>query len=330
MSVPITNFRRVSQKNLQRYPRCLQFWWPIIDNRAKRYESSAFDLLLNPVFRWIFLNRVEKLKEFENQLKLLKDELGTTQYQLFHKQLLQDISNHPIENEAHNRLLSAMIEIHTILRFTSEEYTITLIPRRNDQRTPDFRADKGSQSCMVEVKYIRPPDKLDEYLMRWWQAQKEVINVIPQGRFPHLKFDWEPIESRDDLSNEEITSLKNFFAGALQQPEKDSELTTGRLNVRYIHNRKLPTAIVPLHIKANHSETAREGLFQKLIRILDDASGQIINSNEVKHRIIFLAINLSTDIQFLWAKHFYKHFDILRQNYEKKGLKIIVEEVGYL
>lgn len=246
MSISVALFKRLSLKNIKKYPGCLQFWWPIIESRAKRYDSSAGDLLMNPVFRWVFLNSSNELGAIENQIKLLKVALGYKQFRTFHEQLLQDIFNHPIENEAHNRLLSAMAEIKAILRFASEGHTITLIPRQNNQRTPDFRTNKESQSCMVEVKYIRPPDKLEEYLLRWWQAQKEVAKVIPQGLLPHLKFDWVPIESRDELENEEIDSLKVLFKKAVQQPEKFSELKIGRLILRYIPNRKLQAAIEPL------------------------------------------------------------------------------------
>ena len=330
MSISVALFKRLSLKNIKKYPGCLHFWWPIIESRAKRYDSSAGDLLMNPVFRWVFLNSSKELEAFENHIKLLKAALGDKQFRTFHEQLLQDIFNHPIENGAHNRLLSAMTEIKAILRFASEGYAITLIPRQKNQRTPDFGADKESQSCMVEVKYIRPPDKLEEYLLRWWQAQKEVAKVIPQGLLPHLKFDWVPIESRYELENEEMASLKDLFKKALQQPEKFSELKIGRLVVRYIPNRKLQAAIEPLPAKAARSEDARKGLFKKLEKSLESALGQLGNSDKVQQRTLFLAINLSTDIRFLWHERFYERFEALCQNREDRGLTIIVEEVSYI
>lgn len=291
---------------------------------------SAGDLLLNPIFRWAFLARRDKLEAFENQLTSLEAALGSTQLRAFREQLLRDISNHRIENDAHNRLLSAMTEVRAILRFSSEGHAITLIPRRENQRTPDFRADKESQLSLVEVKYVRPPDKLGEYLLRWWQAQKEVAQEIPQGLLPHLKFEWEPVEARDELSHNEIAILKGFFTTVLQRPEQARELTNGRLIVRYLPNRRLPVATTPLRVKAASSEAARKGLFKKLERILERASTQLATSEGRQLQTIFLAINLSPDIQFLWRERFEERFEALRREFVDKGVQVVVEEVGYL
>jgi hypothetical protein len=45
-------FTRSARRNLRSYPKCFQFWWPIMDARVARNEVSAEDLLLNPIFRW--------------------------------------------------------------------------------------------------------------------------------------------------------------------------------------------------------------------------------------------------------------------------------------
>ena len=330
MTVSLTLFRRLARRNLRNYPRCFQFWWPIIEARAGQCEVSAGDLLLNPVFRWVFLNRSEKLEAFESQLTSLEAALGVAQFRAFHEQLLQDISSHPIENDAHNRLLSAMTEVRAILRFSSEGQTITLIPRCKRQRTPDFRADKGAQSYLVEVKYVRPPDKLGEYLLRWWQAQKEVAQAIPQGLLPHLKFEWKPVESRGELSHNEIAILKDFFTTVLQHPEQARELKSGRLILRYLPNRRLPVATTPLPMKAASSEAARKGVFTKLERILECASTQLATSEGRQLRIVFLAINLSSDILFLWPERFEERFEALCQEFEHKGVQVVTEVVGYL
>ena len=142
---------------------------------------------------------------------VLETALGFNELQTFHDQQLRDISSHPIENYAHNRLLSAMTEIRAILRLYSDGYTISLVPRGEGKKTPNFLADKQSQSYLVEVKYIRPPDKLEEYLFRWWQAKKEVNKVTPLGLLPHIKFEWSPVASRKELSQAEIEDLKVFF-----------------------------------------------------------------------------------------------------------------------
>jgi hypothetical protein len=329
-AVSLRLFMRSAGRNLRGYPRCFQFWWPIIDARAARHKVCADDLLLNPVFRWAFLARADKLDAFENQLTLLESALGSIQCQTFREQLLQDISNHGIENDTHNRLLSALTEVRAILSFSSDGYTITLIPRLKNQKTPDFRADRKSRSSLVEVKYIRPPDKLEEYLLRWWQAQKEVAQEIPQGLLPHLRFDWEPVGSRAELSRDEIASLKDLFATALQKPNQAHELTSGRLIVQYVPGRKLPVTTEPLATKGYRSEATREGIFAKIKAILDRASTQLAMPQGPQLRKVFLAINLSPDIDFLWRERFEERFEGLRQQFVHKGVQVEVEEVGYL
>lgn len=329
-AISLQLFRTSALRNLQSYPGCLEFWWPIIDARAGRYQATAEDLLLNPVFRWVFLDRSDKLEAFENQISLLESAIGVDQLRTFYNQLLQDISSHPIENYAHNRLLSAMTEIRAILRLSSEGYTITLVPRCDEQKTPDFKAVKELQSYLVEVKYIRPPDKLEEYLLRWWQAKKEIKKSIPLGLLPHLKFEWSPVESRDELSQDEIASLKAFFTAVLQQPELSRDLTTGRLIVRYLPNRRLPVSTEPSTVKATRSEAVREGLFVKIEGILHHASRQLSTSEERDLRMIFLAINLSPEIQFLWYERFKERLETLCRGLSDKGIQVVVEEVGYL
>ncbi len=329
-AVSLRLFRRTTRCNLRNYPRFTQFWWPIIEARAALHQVSAEDLLLNPIFRWAFLARTNKLNAFENQLTNLEAALGSAQLQAFRQQLLIDIANHPVENDAHNRLLSAMTEIRATLRFSSEGYAITLIPRHKNQRTPDFRIDKDSLSSLVEVKYVRPPDKLEEYLLRWWQAQREVAREIPQGLIPHLEFEWEPIESREELSQDEITTLKDFFVTVFQEPDQARNLKSGRLNVRYVPNRRLPITPVPLHETAALSEARREGIFAKIIGIFEHASSQLTASEESHRCTIFLAINLSPDIDFLWRERFDERLGALRQELSDKGVQTVIEEVGYL
>jgi hypothetical protein len=197
---PITNvsldfFLDRTFSNLKNYPRAFLFWWPIIHDRAehhksnvaKQHFSSAADLLLNPLFRWAFLNRREQLAAFEEQLKCLDRAMGTAAVQSFSMQLLRDLEKCSIENEAHNRFLSAWAEIRAAEHFAREFYNVQLIPRRTNQKTPDLRVMKDSSELFVEVKYIRTPDKLGEYLLRWWVAQKDIAGGIPFGRLPHLR-----------------------------------------------------------------------------------------------------------------------------------------------
>ena len=149
--ISIQSFLKSATQNLNSYPKCTEFWLPVIDSRASRKKAIPEDLLLNPVFRWIFLKRSDKLKGFEHQISMLKSALGADELQAFRDQVIRDISNHPIENYAHNRLLSAMTEIRAILRLSSDGYAISRIPICEGKKTPDFSATKRSKTYSVEV-----------------------------------------------------------------------------------------------------------------------------------------------------------------------------------
>jgi hypothetical protein len=182
-----------------------------------------------PLFRWAFLIRSEKLHAFDEQIASLQIALGKSGLQAFRDQVFDDLKSHSIENDAHNRFLSAMVEIRAALRFARESYSVALIPCGQGQRTPDLRVTNNSETFLVEAKYIRPPDKLGEYLLRWWQAQKEVAGEIALGSLAHLRFDWQPVESRSELSQHEIDILKDLFLRVLQEPDRLDNITSGRL-----------------------------------------------------------------------------------------------------
>lgn len=333
---PLTNvhvdlFLHEASRHLRDCSRAFWFWWPIIHARAEHHRASAADLLLNPLFRWAFLNRSEKLAAFEEQIASLEIALGTSGVQAFRDQVFEDLKNHSIENDTHNRFLSAMVEVRAALRFARESYSVALIPRCQGQRTPDFRVTKDSETFLVEAKYIRSPDKLGEYLLRWWQAQKEVDGEILLDSVSHLRFDWQPIESRFELSQHEIDSLKDLFLRVLQEPDRLDSITSGRLVVRYVPNRKLPISTTPFPARAVESEANRAGLFQKLIRDVEDASEQLAAEGEGQQpAVLFLALNLSPDITFFWPNRFDERLEVLRREALSRGVSILVEEVGYL
>jgi len=147
---------------------------------------------------------------------------------------------------------------------------------------------------------------------------------------PHVKFEWSPVESRKELSQSEIVDLKGFFWGVCHNPGVSRELVNGRINIKYLPNRKLPTAVVPIPIKAECSRANRNGLFAKITNTLDYAVEQTSSYSETGIKIIFLAINLSSDIQFLWNERFEKKMGEICQEYSDKGIQVIVEKVGYL
>jgi hypothetical protein len=329
--VPVDLFLHEANRHLRNCSRAFWFWWPIIHARAEHHSTSAADLLLNPLFRWAFRNRSEKLAAFEAQIALLEIALGTSGVQGFRDQVFKDLKNHSIENDTHNRVLSAMVEVRAALHFARESYRVALIPPGQGRRTPDFRVTKDSETFLVEAKYIRPPNKLGEYLLRWWQAQKEVAGEILLGSLPHLRFDWQPIESRSELSQHEIDILKDLFLRVLQEPDRRDSITSGRLVVSYVPNRKLPISTTPIPAKAVESEANRAGLFQKLRRDVEDASEQLaIQAKGQQPPVLFLALNLSPDITFFWPDHFNERLEVLRQEALSRGVSILVQEVGYL
>ena len=64
-NVSVDHFLHEASRHLRDCSRAFWFWWPIIHARAEHHRASAADLLLNPLFRWVFLNRWEKLAAFE-------------------------------------------------------------------------------------------------------------------------------------------------------------------------------------------------------------------------------------------------------------------------
>jgi hypothetical protein len=333
---PLTNvsvdlFLHEANRHLRDYSHAFWFWWPIIHARAEHHRASAADLLLNPLFRWSFLNRREKLATFEAQIASLEIALGTSGVQAFRDQLFEDLKNHSIENDAHNRFLSAMVEVRAALHFNCRSYSVALIPRCQTRRTPDFSVTKDSETFLVEVKYIRPPDKFGEYLLRWWQAQRDVAGELPLGSLPQLRFDWQPIEFRSELSQHEIDILKDLFLRVLQEPDRLDTITSGRLVVNYVPNRKLPISTAPILVRAAESEANRAGVFQKLRRKVENASKQLAAQTKSQQpSVLFLALNLSPDIAFFWPDHFNERLEILRQEALSRGVSILVQEVGYL
>ncbi|MBW1909142.1 MAG: hypothetical protein JRJ11_06320 [Deltaproteobacteria bacterium] len=329
-NIQIKLFKRSVRCNFKRYHRCLDFWWPLIKRRAAFHDETASELLLNPVFRWGFLGNENKLDAFETQLEKLYAALGPSQFRQFHYQFIEDIANNPVENDAHNRILSAMVEVKAILHFASQGYSISLVHDHKGAKKADFCAKKDGNLTVIEVKYIRPPDKLAEFLLRWWQAQKEVAVEIPLGLLPHLKFEWVPVESRDELSNSEIAELKEFFTLVLLESDRPQNFVNGRLKVKYIPDRKLPPSTTPLDVKAAHSKEIREGIFPKIEGTLKKACAQLEIVDDAHARVIYLALNLSHDISFLWPDDFSIRLDQLIVDCKGKGVKVIAEEVGYL
>ena len=100
--------------------------------------------------------------------------------------------------------------------------------------------------------------------------------------------------------------------------------------MKYIPHRKLPPATTPLDIKATNSKETREGIFPKIEATLRKACSQLEIVDEAHARVIYLALNLSPDISFLWPDDFSICLDELTAECQSKGVQVIVEKVGYL
>ena len=324
--VSVRRFQHSARSNLQPYPKSLFFWWPIIEARARRHSMSAGPLLLNPIFRWAFLGSRSKLEAIESDLVSFEAAVASTGFQKFRDQLCDDLRGIEVENIAHNRLLPAWTEIRAVVRFSREGRTVSLVPRTPDHRTPDLRIDGRGD---VEVKYIRPPDKLGEYVLRWWKAQKEVGGQLPQQLLPapHLTFESQPIEARNELSASEIDRLRHFFTQVLLQPAEERSLSGCRISVSYRPERRLPILLIPLPEQALQSQSDREPLFEKIRAILNDAAEQVAGA---EGRTLLLFVNLSPEINFLWPERFAVRMNTLREEFAQKGLDVLVDEVGYL
>lgn len=152
----------------------------------------------------------------------------------------------------------------------------------------------------------------------------------PLGLLPHLKFEWEPLESREELSNSEIAELKKFFNLVLLESHRPHDCVKNSLQLKYVPDRKPPTSTTPLDVMAVHSREVRRGIFPKIERIIKNASDQLTSHANAHARVIYLALNLSPDISFFWPDDLSTHLDQLVRDWQGKGVTVIAEEIGYL
>ena len=98
----------------------------------------------------------------------------------------------------------------------------------------------------------------------------------------------------------------------------------------YLPNRSLPVSTVPLATKAAQNDADRASrLFDKLRQILSNAEKQFAGTKGAS-RIVFLLLNLSPDVRFLWQDRFDQRFEALCEEYLKKGVRVEYEMVDYL
>ncbi len=326
--IPTELFLKVTECNLKHYRFCKDFWWPIIEKRATFHTDNAFELLLNHPFRWGFLNNKERLQYFETQLEQLYKAFGQATFEKFRVQVTEDFENHPIENDMHNRMLSLMVEIGAMQCFLSQGYKISPLFPGDGQKQPDFRAEKDGAITAVEVKYIRYPNKLEEFLFRWIEAQRE---IDPASPFENLyvvpmRFEFSLSNNRSELNKDEINNLKGFLGSIYQNPSVSKEMKEGRVSIKYNPDGELLLSSIPLDVKKNTSQLLAVPLFDKIAKVLKGAKKQLDSYSEADKKTIYLGLNLTEDIKFLWLEHFEQELE----KFQRDGIVIIHERYDYL
>jgi hypothetical protein len=329
--IPIDTFIKTTQRNITEYYYLNMFWMPIIEKRAKLYQDFAEDLLLNPIFRWSYIGIKERLTALERELKDLNDVLGQDAFENYQKIIMDYMAHQKIENLAHDRMFDARAEIRGMLYYDKLGYSIILEPIQSNKKSYDFNATSNNSNIAVEAKFIRHPDKLGIYLMRWWKAQGEVSGIRPLGYFPYIKFKWTEL-NRDDLSSGEIEIIKKFFRSVFEEPSFKRELSDGRINIRYSKDNKLPLVTTPLEAIENGAIHPVVLLIGKIQNIIKKAEKEQLANPKAQGRKItcYLLLNLTRDIGFSHEKVFDDKLAELKSEWNRRGLEIITEEAPYL
>lgn len=324
-------FLETVRENTDKYHYLNMFWLPIIEKRTECLLDSAEDCLLNPIFRWCYLDIREKLKAFDKELEDLNNVIGHDDFVDYHKIIMGDIIDHPTENQAHDRMLDARAEIRGILHYAKLSCSIDLESRQQGKKTHDFNANSGNSNIAVEAKFIRHPDKLLMYLMRWWQAQSEISGIRPLGSVSYIKFKRKYLD-RDELSLEEIGEVKQFFKSIFEEPHSDKKLSFGRVNIMYSHANRLEPATAPLEQKEQDTEHSVDSLISKIRSIIEKALNEQLDTPRKMGRRIscYLLLNLTCGIECLHKDVFEKNLTDLKNEYSGCGLEILTDEVGYL
>jgi hypothetical protein len=203
-------------------------------------------------------------------------------------------------------------------------------PRQQDKATYDFNAVSNKPKIVVEAKFIRHPDKLGIYLMRWWQAQAEISGIRPLGYSPYIKFKWAEL-NRDDLSSGEIEIIKKFFKSVFEEPNFKRELSVERINIRYSLDNKLPLVTTPIGAIEDGTIHPVVLLIEKIQNIVEKAKKQLVNTKAQGRKIAcYLLLNLTSDIRFSHGKAFDDKLTELKSEWNRCGLEIITEEAPYL
>ena len=87
---------------------------------------------------------------------------------------------------------------------------------------------------------------------------------------------------------------------------------------------------MPLDVQAADSKIIRKGVFPKIENTLENACAQLEKFDGADVHVVYLAINLSIDISFLWPEDFLMHLNQIIEDSKRKGIEVLCKEVGYL
>lgn len=329
--IAIETFLETVKENVDGYAHICRFYLPIIEKRAEKHSESAEDCLLNPIFRWCYLNTRERLAAFEQELSALKKTLGSSVFDNYQKSIMADIVNHTIENQAHDRMLAARAEIRGMLYYGGKGCSISLEHKQQNKRKHDFNAYCGNSNIAVEAKFIHLFDKVGTYLMRWWQAQTEISNTRPLGYIPYIRFRWHYNGNRNELNEQEIYKMKSFFRTVFDDPNSDKELSLKRIRITYSPNNTLPISTVSLEAIEESANYPVALLMKKIKRDVDDAQKQLCGARQGGMRTAcYLLLNVDGGVQVRWEDKINSDIEALKNEYKNKGLDIIIENVYYM
>ena len=235
----------------------------------------------------------------------------------------------PTENEAHNRMLDARAEIRGMLHYAKQGYSITLEPRQPRIKTHDFNARSGGSNVAVEAKFLRLPDRLLEYLMRWWDAAGAISGTKPLGIAPYIKFRWKLIVG--DLASDEIEELKKLFRSIFIEPRLNKSLSSGRIQIEYSPDNTLPVTMRILGTIEQNEAHPVDLLMKNMENKIKDAEDQLKEAGKRgMQTACYLLVNITADIPFEFQKEYVKAENDLREKPRQHELEIVIEEARYL
>lgn len=277
----------------------------------------------------MYLGNTDNILFFMNEMDTLNKCLGNEQFKTFITTSVSDLSNQQTANAIHNRMLDMRAEILGMRHYFDNGYSITLILRDPNQRRHDFNAVKKNDRIAIEAKFMRYPDKLGQYLMRWWQAKAEITGERPLGSIPYIKFRWNELD-RNDLNPVELTEINHFFGEVFTNPGTKARLESDRIYISYSPRNGLMPAIAPLAPPTNDPKHPFNKLMSKFNTTILGAIEQLEYARQMGYfPVCFMLSNISEVINFHWKNEYEIRKSNLIQSYSSK-VKVLISEVGYL